>query len=74
MQTTMELKLVGRRTSSKLPPLTELVMARPLVSSGMVAKTLEVSPQTVRRIVMEPGLREMTGGGEASGVGDLLDA
>ncbi len=38
----MERKLTGRRTSSKLPELIDLVMARPLVSAGMVVKTLEV--------------------------------
>ncbi|MDH7804604.1 MULTISPECIES: RHE_PE00001 family protein [unclassified Rhizobium] len=59
----MERKLDGRRTSSKLPELVELVMARPLVSAGMVAKTLEVTPQAARRIVLELGLREMTGRG-----------
>ncbi len=59
----MERKLAGRRTSSKLPELVELVMARPLVSAGMVAKALEVTPQAARRIVMELGLREMTGRG-----------
>lgn len=59
----MERKLTGRRTSSKLPELVELVMARPLVSAGMVAKTLEVTPQAARRIVLELGLREMTGRG-----------
>ena len=59
----MERKLLGRRTSSKLPELVELVMARPLVSAGMVAKTLDVTPQAARRIVLELGLREMTGRG-----------
>jgi hypothetical protein len=59
----MERKLSGRRTSSKLPELVELVMAKPLVSAGMVAKTLEVTPQAARRIVAELGLREMTGRG-----------
>lgn len=59
----MERKLAGRRTSSKLPELIELVMAKPLVSAGMVAKTLEVTPQAARRIVLELGLREMTGRG-----------
>lgn len=59
----MEHKLAGRRTSSKLPELVELVMAKPLVSAGMVAKTLEVTPQAARRIVLELGLREMTGRG-----------
>ncbi|TCM52597.1 DNA binding protein with HTH domain [Rhizobium sp. PP-F2F-G48] len=59
----MERKLDGRRTSSKLPELVELVMAKPLVSAKMVAKTLEVTPQAARRIVLELGLREMTGRG-----------
>ncbi|CAN7726754.1 RHE_PE00001 family protein [Neorhizobium tomejilense] len=59
----MDRKLDGRRTSSKLPELVELVMAKPLVSAGMVAKTLEMTPQAARRIVLELGLREMTGRG-----------
>ncbi|WP_430246045.1 RHE_PE00001 family protein [Neorhizobium sp. DAR64861/K0K2] len=58
-----ERKLEGRRTSSKLPELVELVMAKPLVSAGMVAKELGVTPQAARRIVLEMGLREMTGRG-----------
>ncbi|PLU39428.1 RHE_PE00001 family protein, partial [Sinorhizobium medicae] len=59
----MERKLDGRRTSSKLPELVELVMAKPLVSAKMVARTLKVTPQAARRIVLELGLREMTGRG-----------
>ncbi|MBY5855653.1 RHE_PE00001 family protein [Rhizobium ruizarguesonis] len=62
-RTMFERKLNGRRTSSKLPELVELVMAKPLVSAKMVAKTLEVTPQAARRIVLELGLREMTGRG-----------
>ncbi len=62
-RTMMDRKLEGRRTSSKLPELVELVMAKPLVSTGMVAKTLDVTPQAARRIVLELGLREMTGRG-----------
>ncbi|CAD0216714.1 DUF1612 domain-containing protein (plasmid) [Agrobacterium fabrum] len=62
-RTMVERKLDGRRTSSKLPELVELVMAKPLVSAGMVAKTLDVTPQAARRIVLELGLREMTGRG-----------
>jgi len=62
-RTLMKRKLDGRRTSSKLPELVELVMAKPLVSAKMVAKTLEVTPQAARRIVLELGLREMTGRG-----------
>lgn len=56
-------KLEGRRTSSRLPELVELVMARRLISAGMVVKMLEVTPQGARRIVQELGLREMTGRG-----------
>jgi predicted transcriptional regulator len=59
----MERKLAGRRTTSKLSELVELVMAKPLVSAGMVAKALDVSPQAARRIVLELGLREMAGRG-----------
>ncbi len=62
-KTMMDRKLERRRTSSKLPELVELVMAKPLVSAGMVAKALEVTPQAARRIVLELGLREMTGRG-----------
>jgi DNA mismatch repair protein MutH len=62
-RTLMKRKLNGRRTSSKLPELVELVIAKPLVSAAMVAKTLEVTPQAARRIVLELGLREMTGRG-----------
>ncbi len=62
-RTLCERKLEGRRTSSKLPELVELVMEKPLVSAGMVAKTLDVTPQAARRIVSELGLREMTGRG-----------
>lgn len=57
----MERKLIGRRTSSKLPELIELVVARPLVHAGTIAKALEVTPQAALRIVGELGLREMTG-------------
>ena len=62
-KTMMDRKLEGRRTSSKLPELVELVFAKPLVSGKMVAETLEVTPQAARRIVLELGLREMTGRG-----------
>ncbi|OLP57422.1 hypothetical protein BJF92_23650 [Rhizobium rhizosphaerae] len=56
----MERKLVGRRASSKLPELIELVMARPLVHTGTIAKALEVTPEAALRIFEELGLREMT--------------
>ncbi|AIC31302.1 HTH DNA-binding domain-containing protein (plasmid) [Rhizobium etli bv. mimosae str. IE4771] len=59
----MERRLVGRRSSSNLPELIELVIARPLVSAGMVAETLKVTPRAVLRMVAELGLKEMTGRG-----------
>jgi hypothetical protein len=59
----MERRLVGRRSSSNLPGLIELVMSRPLVSAGMVAERLKVTPRAALRIVEELGLREMTGRG-----------
>ncbi|SFH37612.1 HTH DNA binding domain-containing protein [Ensifer sp. OV372] len=55
----MQRKLVGRRTSSKLPEFVELVISRPLVSAGIVTKTLDVTPQAARRILSELGLREI---------------
>jgi hypothetical protein len=62
-RTMMERKLVGRRASSKLPELIELVISRPLVSAGMIAKELAVTPRAALRIVEELALREMTGRG-----------
>jgi len=59
----MERKLIGRRTSSKLPELIEMVIARPLVHSGTVSKMLGVTPQAALKIIGELGLREMTGRG-----------
>ena len=59
----MERRLIGRRTSSKLPQLIDLVLSRPLVSASMIAKAIGVTPQAAVRIVSELGLREMTGRG-----------
>ncbi|MBY5515665.1 RHE_PE00001 family protein [Rhizobium leguminosarum] len=70
-RTMFERKLEGRRTSSRLPELVELVMAKPLVSAKMVAKTLDVTPQAARRIVLQLGLREMTGRGRFRAWGAL---
>ncbi|MHC2459929.1 hypothetical protein ACVMIX_006633 [Rhizobium leguminosarum] len=59
----LERRLIGKRTSSKLPALIDLVISRPLVSIGMIAKELAVTPRAALRIVEELGLREMTGRG-----------
>ncbi|MDW9433031.1 hypothetical protein GOA53_26895 [Sinorhizobium meliloti] len=45
-------------------------MAKPLVSAGMVTKTLEVTLQAARRIAGEHGLAEMIGRG-GFGYGDV---
>jgi hypothetical protein len=57
----MERRLIGRRQTSKLPELIDLVMSRPLLSAGMIVKAVGVTPQAAIRIVGELGLREMTG-------------
>jgi hypothetical protein len=62
-RTVMERRLVGRRQSSKLPELVALVLSRPIVSTGMVAKTLGITPRAALRIIEELNLRELTGRG-----------
>ncbi|RVC59530.1 DUF1612 domain-containing protein, partial [Mesorhizobium sp. M00.F.Ca.ET.038.03.1.1] len=59
----MARRLRERRASSKLPGLVELVLARPLVSTGMIQETLKVSKQGALNLVGELSLREMTGRG-----------
>jgi Protein of unknown function (DUF1612)/HTH DNA binding domain len=59
----MERRLVERRASSRLPDLIELVLSRPLVSSGMIQQALKVSKQGALNLISELGLREMTGRG-----------
>jgi Protein of unknown function (DUF1612)/HTH DNA binding domain len=59
----MERRLRDRRASSKLPDLVKLVLARPLVSTGMIQDRLRVSKQGALNLVGELSLREMTGRG-----------
>ncbi|WP_025091206.1 RHE_PE00001 family protein [Brucella intermedia] len=59
----LERRLTGRRASSNLPGLIELVLARPLVSAGMIAAKLDITPRAALRLVEELSLREMTGRG-----------
>lgn len=59
----MARKLAGRRKNSKLPALIDLVLARPLVSTGMIAAELGVTSRAAQDLVAELGLREMTGRG-----------
>ncbi|WP_367272515.1 RHE_PE00001 family protein [Mesorhizobium sp.] len=59
----MERRLKQRRTSSKLADLVELVLSRPIVSTGMIQEVLKVSKQGALNLVGELNLREMTGRG-----------
>ena len=59
----LEGKLTGRRSSSKLPALVELILARPVASAGMIAAALGVTPRAAQTMAAELGLREMTGRG-----------
>ncbi len=56
-------KLAGRRSTSRLPELVELVISRPLVSAGMIAEALAVTPRAALNLVAELDLRETTGRG-----------
>ncbi|MER9222701.1 RHE_PE00001 family protein [Mesorhizobium sp. M0644] len=57
----IERRVKQRRASSKLPDLVELVLSRPLVSTGMIQERLKVTKQGALNLVGELGLREMTG-------------
>ena len=59
----LEGKLTGRRSSSKLPALVELILARPIASARMIASALGVTPRAAQTMAAELGLREMTGRG-----------
>ncbi|WP_376711050.1 RHE_PE00001 family protein [Pseudochrobactrum lubricantis] len=67
----LERRLTGRRASSNLPGLIELVLARPLVSSGLIAAELDITPRAALRLVEELNLREMTGRGRFRAWGAL---
>jgi hypothetical protein len=59
----IERRLTKRRASSKLPGLVDLVLVRPIVSTGMIQDRLKISRQGALNLVGELGLREMTGRG-----------
>lgn len=62
-RTTLERRTVGRRASSKLGELIDLVLSRPLVSAGLVAKQLDLTPQGALGLLKQLPLRELTGRG-----------
>jgi len=59
----LERKLIGRRSTSHLAALIDLVLAQPIVNVGMIAKALGVTPRAAQNLVAELGLREATGRG-----------
>lgn len=56
-------RIAGRRSSSRLPDLVELVMKRGVVSAGIVAEELQVSSRGALDLIEALGLRETTGRG-----------
>jgi hypothetical protein len=56
-------KLAGRRSTSRLPALLDYVLTRPIVSAGMIADELKITPRAAQDLVAELGLREATGRG-----------
>ena len=60
-RTLLARKLDGRRSTSRLPALLDYVLTRPIVSAGMIAKELSITPRAAQDLVAELGLREATG-------------
>lgn len=59
----MERQLVGRRSTSRLPELIDLVLSRPMVSATMISEALGVTPQGALKMAADLRLRELTGRG-----------
>ena len=62
-RTLLARKLAGRRATSKLPALLDYVLTRPIVSAGMIADELCITPRAAQNLVAALGLREATGRG-----------
>lgn len=62
-QRMMSRHLAGRRSSSRLPELIELVLAKPVISTEMVARHLRITQRAALRLIEELNLREVTGRG-----------
>ena len=59
----LERKLTGRRSTSHLAALIDLVLAHPIASAGLIAKELDITTRAAQNLVAELGLREATGRG-----------
>jgi hypothetical protein len=62
-RTLLARKLDRRRSTSRLPALIDYVLTRPVVSAGMIAEELKITPRAAQDLVAELGLRETTGRG-----------
>lgn len=60
-RTRLARKLVGRRSNSRLPATHDYVLTRPIVSAGMIADELGITPRAAQNMVAELGMREATG-------------
>lgn len=58
-----ERRLRGRRKSSRLPRLVELILSRPIVSAGMIADELKITQRAALNLIGELSPREITGRG-----------
>lgn len=62
-RTLLTRKLAGRRSTSRLPALLDYVLTRPIISAGMIAEELKITPRAAQDLVAELGLGEATGRG-----------
>lgn len=70
-RTHMERRLKDRRSNSSLPATIDLVLSRPIVSAGMIARHVGITPRGALNLVADLGIREMTGRGRYRGWGVL---
>lgn len=70
-KTQMEMRVRDRRSNSSLPALIELLLSRPIVSAGLVARHVGVTQRGALNLVRELGAKEMTGRGRYRGWGIL---
>lgn len=54
-------RLKGRRSTSRLPEVVELVLETPLISAALVARKLRISQRAAQDLILGLGLRELTG-------------
>lgn len=65
----MQRRLSGRRSSSRLPIVIDLILSRPIVTTAMIAKAAKLTPRGALNLIAELGVRELTGRGRYRGWG-----